>query len=362
MNNTSIFNKLPSLSLSDNVLLLTHTDMDGSGPAVLLSMILKNLTVVHCPNSSMSETIKNNIINNDYADRYNKIIVCDISCSAEDAEIIDTNKNSEKLILLDHHKTAMSLNKYNWAVIEPDYVQGSTRYTNNNIIAMTHSSGTSLIFDYLCCKTDEYGRCLIKNLSDKIQPIVKDFVNIVTEYDTWDWVNVFNKKPDCETLSTLFSIYRSEIFEQIMIDHLNSGMIISDQDRMLLRIEASKIDEHLKCIQRYLKPATLSLTTNNETITYSMIYCICNKYMPQTFDLMKTSYPDTDIYVINYGLGVSVRTTKSDIDVSQIVSMFGGGGHIGAGGFPIPAEKQKAYLASAFSTNSISAHIEDMSV
>lgn len=338
MDINNAFNKLPTLNKNDRILLLTHTDMDGSGPAVLLKLLFPEINIIHCSNSTMSETIKNNITNSEYADMYDKIIACDISCSEEDAEIINAHENSRKLILLDHHKSASYLNKYDWAVVAVEYIHNSLRNYNRDLANAAHSSGTSIMFDYLCCNTEKD-----VNLSPILTTTVRKFVNLIAEYDTWDWVTLLDRKSDCERLNSIFYIYRSEVFERKMTERLKNDEIFLPIDDELIEIENSKIDDHLKCIAKYFKKSTAVINDKS----YSIVHCVCTKYATQTFDLMKTNYPDADLYIINYGLGISIRATRSDIDVSEIVSKFKGGGHFGAGGFTIPYEKQKAYLELA---------------
>ena len=54
--------------------------------------------------------------------------------------------------------------------------------------------------------------------------------------------------------------------------------------------------------------------------------------------MMKENYADTDIYIINYGNGLSFRVTREDINIGQLVTLWGGGGHPGAAGVKIPGE------------------------
>ena len=62
---------------------------------------------------------------------------------------------------------------------------------------------------------------------------------------------------------------------------------------------------------------------------------------------MKIRYPDQDIYMINCGNTISMRSRKDSIDLGPIAKQLGGGGHAGAAGVPIPYEKQIAYFESA---------------
>ena len=60
---------------------------------------------------------------------------------------------------------------------------------------------------------------------------------------------------------------------------------------------------------------------------------------------MKTEYPEKDLYIINYGSGISMRGVKKDFNVGMFAKgNYGGGGHPGAAGFPIPEEMIHEYM------------------
>ena len=88
-----IFNKLIRINdVIDNnakILLLTHTDLDGAAPAVIIRTAFpdQDIDVRYCNNSEMSEVIRNSVL--DTNSEYDLVIVTDISVNAEDAEIID---------------------------------------------------------------------------------------------------------------------------------------------------------------------------------------------------------------------------------------------------------------------------------
>ncbi len=334
-----LFQKLNRPKITDNILLLTHIDMDGAGPSILLQSCFKNVTVRHCSNNTMSEDIKNSILEDEQDPQYDFIIACDISCNKYDAAIINKSKNCNKLVILDHHMTAEYLNVYDWACVSSITPSDTKRieYIDSKCL----QSGTSLMYDYL-----DYCNMLqhIKNPA-----LCMQMVNTITLYDTWDWVNIYQKQNmDPYKLNTLFSIYGTDMFEETMISRINNitvNKLFNNTDKLLLRIEDEKIKSHIKRIEKHIH--TGSLTLKNET--YSIVLCYTSDYLQDTFDLMKTSYPDKDIYIINYGTGISMRAMKPDINIGLIAKEYGGGGHPGAGGFKITWEDQLTYLAKTFS-------------
>ena len=114
-------------------------------------------------------------------------------------------------------------------------------------------------------------------------------------------------------------------------------------DQIILKCEENKIKSHIERIRKSYKYGTITLAG----VTYNIVYCATSQYLPQTFEDMKIRYPDQDIYMINCGNTISMRSRKDSIDLGPIAKQLGGGGHAGAAGVPIPYEKQIAYFESA---------------
>lgn len=330
MNDTRItkaqaFAKLPIIQQNDRILLISHNDLDGSGPAVLLKSIFDNVTIQHCGNGIMSKVIKNAVTYNETASKYDIIIACDISCNMLDAMLINKSPNKKKFILLDHHHTADELNRYKWACVRTHAFEDSFRlsYYASDEAANALTSGTALLYDYL----DYHGY----TSHFENQELVKEFVHRVASYDNWDWVYHFDKDEKFSQMDTLFGIYGADMFEENMIKQLSSATtteLLTDMDNMLLTIEKRKIEKHIQNVSKTIKTGNLFL--NDEY--YSVVFCYAESYLPDTFDYMKEHYDDYDLYMIDYGLGLSLRTTKSDIDVGTLMKEIGGGGHKEAAG------------------------------
>ena len=346
INNTlnDLFQKLPKINTNNTILLLTHTDMDGSGPVILLKSIFNNIDVEHCPNALMSRTIKQKATDDEIAKQYDTIIVCDISCTEQDAEIIQKYRKIKNLILLDHHMTAVELNKYKWACVQPDILTDT--YRNQLLYGLpttpVKSSGTSLLFDYLtyCGLTKS-----ISNLE-----LAKELTFFIAGYDTWDWVEIFKKDMRFQNLDTLFETYGFTEFENTYIERLSNtnpqNTLFNNTDELLLRIAESKRQAHITKIKRIL--STGNVKFNDNYLTF--VFCFATEYLQDTFDIMKENYPDTDLYIIDYGNGLSFRTTKEDINIADIVKPLGGGGHPGAGGIAIPFRNRKELIDEILQT------------
>ena len=339
------FKPLPKLKYNDKILLLTHTDIDGSGASVLLKTIFPRVDVEYCTNGYMSKKIKETLLQPEIASQYQLIIACDISCNLYDAELINKSPYRKKFILLDHHDTALELNQYPWAVVMSHITPDNTRakyYDNPN---NGHSSGTSLLYDYLH-QTGHAER--FQN-----QELTLQFVHTITGYDTWDWVNCFHSDPIFNHMNLLFYGYGSEIFEERWINRLKTdknSKLFTDTDHFILTIEQNKIKHHQERIKRNLITGNI-LFKNEPDRYYSVVFCASDSYLSATFDLMKELYPNYDLYITETNKSFSVRTSKDHIHIGHLLKEMGGGGHQGAGGIPIRLSQKQNLLENVLNAS-----------
>ena len=336
------FAELKRLPADSRILLLTHTDMDGAGAAVLLKSAFTCVDVLHCSNEDMSFEIMKAATSQETAEKYDFMIVSDISCSEGDAEIIDRHRTID-LALLDHHYTAVGLNRFSWACVHPEVLDGSYR---SDILygtgaASEHSSGTSLVYDYLdfCGHTDAIAN----------KELAKKFAFFVAGYDTWDWVKRFGGDKRFRDMQTLFGQYGITEFERQFTERLSDPAgkeLLNETDRLLLRIAESKKASLLERAAKKVRTGSILLDGRLRSFTY----CAVNENLADMFEFLRANY-NADIHMIDYGTGVSMRSDRNDINLGEIAKQFGGGGHPGAGGFKVPFEKRTDMLKEIMHTD-----------
>lgn len=338
------FATLQKIKPNMKILHLTHTDMDGEGPAILLRLIFgtENIDVKHCSNNSMSFDIGTTVQNDAVMNQYDLVIATDISCNEMTEGFINRSRNVNKFILLDHHASAQFLNRNKWACVEPYVLADSYRANDyaNYAPYKGHSSGTSLMYDYL-----EY--CdMFSTLTDDALNTVKEFVRMVVAYDTWEWDEIFHREPRYEQLDKLFELYGSEIFTKRILQKISNHNLSFDKtDNLMLEIDKSKSEAYVANLESKFSTGNMKLPDG----TYaSIVYVGATDYLQDVFERMKTLYPDVDLYIVSYGSGISVRTIKPEYDLSRFLAQFGGGGHPGAGGISIPFQKRIDLVAEAF--------------
>lgn len=360
--------QIPKMRGTAKILLLTHTDLDGEGAAMILGAYY-DTEVRRLSNGNMSYEIGRVFIENQSAD-YDFIIATDISCSEKVCQIIAKHPDARKFIILDHHQTSDYLNNYPFGLCQSVILtdapttQELRKYfkdkTDEEFAEMElHSSGTTLMYDYL-----KYHDILEHDSPlDRLQRIFADCVRC---YDTWDWHVYMNDPEICNNLDILYDAYGAENFARKMARNMHHVMsrpaselddvfdyeandLLRDDDLFIIQCEKDKAADFAESVKKCVRTGNLVIHDGDrDTKYYSAAYVNCNKYLQETFDMMKTQYPDTDIYIINYGSGLSFRTVREDINIGMIVSgLWGGGGHPGAAGMKIPGEMIENLICNA---------------
>lgn len=348
MTKNELFKNLYKINPDNKILLITHNDLDGSGPVVILNKFFKNVIVRHVTNYAMSWTIIKAVTEElDETEEFDCVVACDISVNEADAELIENHPNHDRFVLIDHHATAEFLNKYDWAAVESKLLDDSFRtifYEGISEDKPRSSSGTSLLYDYV----DYLG------LAKDADPEFKLFIHMIATYDTWDWKNTFTGAESCYDLNTLFNIYGSEIFDRLYTERF-TGMNETDidnfnkQNNLVLEIENRKRENFLQYVDKGFQTGSVKIGDK----CYSMCLWTGNSYMNDVFERMKEHWPNRDLYIICYGTGISYRSDNPDINVGEISKLYGGGGHVAAGGFKIPLDLQIGYIQAAMTDSTV---------
>lgn len=298
----------------DKVKLFTHTDLDGVGCAILGKYMFKDdIDIEYCDYDNVNVKINTFLESEDYK-KYIQIFITDISVNEEVASKL--NSIHEKVKLLDHHKTALWLNKYDWALVEE---------IDDELNLKT--SGTYMFYKYICKEVTDFG-------------IMNTFANLVRRYDTWEWKEENDIVP--KRLNDLYYIYGRNEFLNKVIKYLNdkTDYLMNEQDNLLLRLKQSEIDD-------YLDKKNKSIIRTN-ILGYSAGVIFAERFHSEIGNRLCEMNSDLDfVVIINVDYSISYRTIK-DIDLSVIAKNFGGGGHVRASGSPIPKELKEIIIDKCF--------------
>ena len=282
--------------------LFTHTDLDGVGCEILGKLVFKeNIDIERCGYGNIDSKVEEFLTD---INKYDKVFITDISVNKKVADKL--NNISDKVVLLDHHKTALWLNEYPYALVQVE---------DESIGKLC---GTYLFYEYLKKNHEEFNNTHALEL----------FVDYVRMYDTWEWKdkygNIIPKR--LNDLMYMDGVY--EFIDKMIYKLGNNYPIFDDEDILKLDIEQKNIDSYVA-----QKDKTL-IVNDNLFPGYIVGITFADKYISELGNKLCELHPGLDFVVLidMSSLIVSYRTTKNDIDLSVIAKEYGGGGHPKASG------------------------------
>ena len=310
--------------------LFTHNDLDGLACALLAQLAYGKEAVDFetCRYEDINDKL-NLYLEEKQFDNFEYCFITDISMKDETAICINQTftQPEQYITLIDHHISAIELNQYNWChvTIEDDY----------NI----KCSGTSLFYEALLQ--------LDVPFKERLQtPLVKTFVEKVRRYDTWDWQAL--EDIESKQLNDLFFILGKERFLDYWLTRLeqNSNDFSFDEtQKLLLEIRQNEIDQYIEARNEEL--------IEKEIAGYKAGIVFANRFQSELGNQLALLHPEYDfIAMINVGGGVSCRTAKENVNLAEIASLFGGGGHAKAAGLPVKDEVREMVINHIFHLNS----------
>ena len=282
--------------------LFTHTDLDGVSCEILGKIAFEeDINVVRCNYGDIDAKVEE-FING--AEEYDKLFITDISVNKEIADKLLSV--SDKVILLDHHKTALWLNEYPYALVQVE---------DESIGKMC---GAYLFYEYLKKNHKEFDDT----------PALKLFIDYVRMYDTWEWKEKYDNIIPKRLNDLMYIDGPNEFIDKMVYRLGNNLFIFDDTDLMKLQIEQTYINS-------YIAQKNETLMVNDDLFPgYTVGITFADKYISELGNKLCELHPELDFVVlINMStLAVSYRTVKDDLDLSDIAKGFGGGGHPKASG------------------------------
>jgi uncharacterized protein len=299
--------------------LLTHNDLDGVGCGIIAKCAFGNKVEVKY-NSVSSLNFQVERFLEKGAGKGTYLLITDLSVHEQNEKGLDDYMRSGgKVKLIDHHKTALHLNQYPWAMVQVEYEDHSL------------ASATSLFYQFL-----------IQNGLISSSESVDEFVQLVRQYDTWEWEKHGNSK--AKRLNDLFFMLSIDEFEEKMIERLRSGKSFDfdEFEERILNMEEEKIERYVRRKKRELV----------QTFIHDRCVGIVHaeSYHSELGNELGKENPHLDyVAILNIGgKKVSLRTIHDHTDVSEIASKFGGGGHAKAAGCTMTEEAYRLYVAEPF--------------
>ena len=207
-----------------------------------------------------------------------QLFITDLAVNEQIEKKLDERfKNGGHVQMIDHHVTALHFNKYPWGKVVTEYDNGKK------------TCATSLLYDYL-----------IENKLLEPTPALTEFVDLVRQYDTWEWDE--NDNILAKHLNDLFFMIGREQFEEDLLKRLKENperFELTDMENLLMDVEEKKIERYI--------------FAKNKQIVQRFIgdYCVgivhAEQYLSELGNALNKKNPHLDMIVL-----VNVGTKKSD--------------------------------------------------
>lgn len=294
---------------SDKLLISHVADIDGMG-SVILSKLIYKMDILLLASEEVNATLNDLVKNNNYKE----IFMCDLSIPDDMADMLD---GKLPLKHFDHHKTNIYVSKYDWSTVISE-------------INGFKPCGTSLFYDYL---VNNYNEEIIH--SEK----VKQFVEAVRSYDTWDFVNTKNMLG--KYLTMIFSMYGQIKFIDTFYNRLlddNINFELNDLEKSLIEIKTEEMENYINdCDKNLIKTKFLD---------YNVGITISELFRSELGNRLSEKYKNEldFILIVDFHRRSYSTRTVNDIDLGEICKKLGGGGHKKAAGFPMNKENNELIL------------------
>ncbi|WP_047152732.1 DHH family phosphoesterase [Aneurinibacillus tyrosinisolvens] len=298
--------------------LYSHNDLDGVGCGIVAKLAFGDKVEIRYNSVSGLNFQVARFLERGKAD--GTLFITDLSVNGEiEKRLNEYFQDGGKVELIDHHKTALHFNEYEWGMVKVEYEDGRL------------ACATSLFYEYLL------ERKLIEPSS-----ALGEFVELVRQYDIWEWEK--NENIQAKRLNDLFFMVSIDEFEERMIQRIknNGHFFFDDFEEKILDMEDDKIERYIRRKRREM------VQTFIEGRCAGIVHA--ESYHSELGNELGKDNPHLDyIAILNVGgKRISFRTIHDDIDVSEIASHFGGGGHAKAAGCSLTEPAYQWYVAEPF--------------
>ncbi|MEP7104467.1 MAG: DHHA1 domain-containing protein [Chloroflexota bacterium] len=264
--------------ITQDRLLLTHTDLDGVGGAVIWSAatgapyrLVENGDVDAAVAAALPEA--------------EEVVLADHSVSWDLVPAIEAHVAAGRhFVMLDHHKSAIGLAVHPWAEVQLD------------------RAAAGLVFDFV-------GR----------PPELADFAALVEDHDLWRHAD-----PRSARLAALLGLLGHERF----IDRFTQDPRVqfTEGEELLMDVEERRREDYIA--RKVTQAEVFSEGAHRWALAFA------EQYQSELADALMTQLGVGATAIVNASRG-TVSMRGRDVDVSLIARRFGGGGHARAAAFSV---------------------------
>lgn len=277
-------------------ILVTHTDLDGVGCAVMYLKAFPNTNVYFTDYDKVNELLAELLTSAHWA---SEIVITDMSPTESMAELLHKRSN---VSLIDHHPTAQYLmDKYPWAVVD------------------TAHSATKLVYTMLS--------------NTHLMQDCESFMKLVDNYDTWGHGR--GPTDEAKKLNSLLWTMGQERFLKRFV--LITDPILSPTEEMVITLE-----EERKA--KYIADALPQVNQLTDTNGYNYGLIGAEQYSSQLGNDILKAYPDLEyVIMLNFLTDKASLRGRGNVHLGDMAKSLGGGGHAKAAGFPLDQSTLKYF-------------------
>ena len=292
-------------------LLITHTDMDGISPIILMNLTNRKFEYKSIEINEVEKTFEE-LLESDLS-IYENIYVTDLTIPES---IYEKLKDYNNIKVFDHHETHLYANKYPFAKVK---IEDNGRLT----------CGTELFYNYL--------KDIYKELDT---PLIRHYVDLVRQNDTWDYTDLeFAKK-----VGSLPFLYGKIDFIKSITKRLKKEkekFELTAFEKRYTKIQEQELERYLKSKEKYLKKYII----NN----YKVGVVFAENNISELGNYLSLTYPDLDlIAIIKNCEKISYRTRHDNVRCNDFAAIYNGGGHQKASGSGMSEEDRQHIIEYYF--------------
>lgn len=296
-------------------LLITHTDLDGISPIILMNLTNQKFEYKSIEINEVEPTFEELLAGDLSA--YEHIYITDLT--VPEKFYIQINQKEDlkcKFKVFDHHETHLYANNYDFAHVAVSEFGHPT-------------CGTELFYNYL--------KTIYENLNT---PLIKDYVELVRQVDVF----TFSSNRPKDLVMVMFIYSKSEFIKKIS-KRLQKNKEIFELTAFEKRYLKLKKEEQTNFIENKDKKMMTYLIHGRKC---GVVFASnCDK--SELGNVLATKHPELDlIVIIDTSKAISYRTIKDDVSVSEFAAIFGGGGHQKASGSNFDDEMRNMIVEKYF--------------
>ena len=275
--------------MKKKTLLITHTDLDGVSPIILLGLTDKKFEYKSVEIHDLPTTWEE--LKNEGLDKYEEIFITDLTLTQEIYDDIENLKLNVKVF--DHHETHLFANRYNYVDVRVDINGVKT------------------------CATEIFYLFLKKTFKELDKPIIKEYVNYVREIDTFTFTTDIPREID-----NLKSVYGTKDFIKTITRRLkkNDEFKFTSFEKRYNKLKAQEE-------QRYIDNRSEKLV-HYKIDGHDVGVVFAERYKSDLGNVLSIDHPELEfIILIDASSRISYRAVRDDVSVSEFAATYGGGGH-----------------------------------